>query len=67
MIEKGIPIPEPFGRTEAGNEARQMKPGDSRMCLTEAERDTTRYMIKRRGGKATVRKVDGGWRVWRTA
>jgi hypothetical protein len=68
MIDKGIPIPR-LGRprTTAGEEGRQMKPGDSRLCDSESEASTVKSAIRLSGGKAAIRKVEGGWRVWRKA
>lgn len=67
MIESGIPIPQDRCRTEAGREAKQMRVGDSRLCASVGERDAVRKRIYEMGGKCLTRKVDGGFRVWRTA
>lgn len=66
MIDKDIPLPKRRApMTQAGAEARQMVPGDSRLCDTPSERETVRSAIVGIGGKCASRKVDGGWRVWR--
>jgi hypothetical protein len=44
-----------------------MKPGDSRLCDSESEASTVKSAIRLSGGKAAIRKVEGGWRVWRKA
>lgn len=77
-IEKGIPIP-PGGR--AGKENARypfadMEVGDSFFVAVEREvlrkrrnvlSSASNYWKKRGKGQFTIRAVDGGLRVWRTA
>lgn len=66
-IEKGVPLPTYRPRTTAGLTAKQMMPGDSVLCDDENTARNLRYAIYTAKGKASVRKVENGWRVWRTA
>lgn len=67
MIEANIPLPQDRCRTEAGREAKRMSVGDSRLCANYNETMLVRKTIYALGGKSCQRKVEGGWRVWRTA
>lgn len=67
MIEKAIPIPPSKpARSEMGRLAKQMQAGESVVVDTPSQRDTLRSLIYRVGGKVVTRKVQGGYRVWRT-
>jgi hypothetical protein len=65
-IEHGIPIPPKRGQC-ARYVAMAMAPGDSVFFETEDKANTLRQWLREFGGKPIVRKMDGGWRVWRTA
>jgi hypothetical protein len=68
VIEKDVPMPpakQP--RTEAGRLAGRMVAGDSVLFTTEPEARALQYSLYRVKGQPRMRKVDGGWRVWRTA
>ena len=68
QIEKGVPIPG-AGRSAAKYPLAEMEVGDS--FFTDVERDriytAVSYFGYRNNKKFSVRKVDGGFRVWRTA
>jgi hypothetical protein len=68
VIEKDVPMPpaQP-GRTEAARVSAQMVAGDSVLCPTEPEARALQHALYRVQGKPKLRKVEGGWRVWRTA
>ncbi len=68
MIEKGIPIP-PRGDHGPGrtHPAHSMEVGDSILFPTENKAAQAQCHLIRTGKKGAVRKVEGGWRVWRTA
>ena len=66
-IEKGVPIPA-VGASRVrppGQIAEKMEAGDSVLCDAESIAHRVRYSLINRGHKATMRKVEGGWRVWR--
>lgn len=66
VIEKGVPIPRPYrARTETSRLVGEMQPGDSLLVDTEDAGRNVKYMGKYRGFKMTMRKMEGGWRVWR--
>lgn len=68
QIEVGIPIP-PDARSLRTPKypLAQMKVGDSFFSAkTGLSRLVSIYKKKNLGTNFTVRKVDGGWRVWRT-
>ena len=67
VIEKDVPLPDSRIRTELGRLARRMQVSESILCETEGQRDTVRKLIYERGGKCVTRKVEGGYRVWRSA
>lgn len=63
-IESGIPLPRPSMK---GNEQiHQMKPGDSVLCPTQQKANNVWMLGKRKGWKMATRKLEAGWRVWRT-
>lgn len=70
-LEQGIPIPDQRVRgrpkSEAAVLACQMQIGESIFCGEPSHYETVRWWIRRIGGKYTSRKVDHGWRIWRTA
>ena len=68
MIEKGIPIP-PQGRCgcQRKHAVHSMEVGDSILFSVEKKAKSAHGLLSRVGKKTTVRKVEGGWRVWRTA
>lgn len=64
-IEKNIPIPRVKRyRSEAGEMARAMVPGDSVLCRNDAEYSTVRKVLWQRGVKCVSREEGMGWRVW---
>ena len=69
MIEKGIPIPVKMRRGGAPRTSpiHAMNVGDSILFPTEQQATNASVTIYRAGKKGTRRKVEGGWRVWRTA
>lgn len=70
VIEKGVPIPYSKAtgpRTAITKLVRQMVPGESILIPSRADYDTARKVLTQMRAKPVTRKVDGGWRVWRTA
>lgn len=66
-IESDIPIPQACpARTRVSKLVRAMKVGDSILVSEEGELSSARKTLVRLGGKPVTRKVEGGWRVWRT-
>ncbi len=66
-IDKGIPIPESVKKAGVYMElARRMSPGDSVLLPTRNAANILATNIRKIGGRATQRQVDGGFRVWRT-
>lgn len=66
-IESGIPIPDRSNyRTELTRTAGRMECGQSVVVDTDGQVDSIRKWMRRKGRKIVVRKMDGGWRVWRT-
>lgn len=74
-IEKGLPIlrdgPIKRGRPKGhfslvGKIIRALQVGDSRLFMTEAEKECARTAARYAGIKILVRKSpEGGWRIWR--
>jgi hypothetical protein len=67
-IESNIPVP-PAGKCRSAftDMVRSMKVNQSILVDSWAKRDHARKVIKALGGQYVSRKMDGGWRVWRTA
>ncbi len=66
-IEKGIPVPDRYYHTKYPFTDMAVK--DSFTCDNyQKVRSAATSYVKRKGGKMkfTVRKVDGGYRCWRT-
>ena len=67
-IETGIPIPvKNWSGSEFTRTIRALKVGESVLVDTDTKRDHARKIIKSLGGMYATRKMDGGWRIWRTA
>lgn len=69
MIEKGIPIP-PQPKHKGGKPRAEwnfMDVGDSVLVLSVSRASNYLTAFRKLGRKGTTRKVEGGWRVWRTA
>lgn len=67
-IEKGVPAPKPRMKGLGIDQFRQMEVGDSFVVPSERGRTFrgNAYNIARRIGiEVTIRRVDGGVRVWR--
>lgn len=62
-IEKGVPIPTPVGKKKRYH-FESMEIGDS-VFLAGKTQATTSHAAKKTGFKFTVRRMDGGIRVWR--
>lgn len=68
QIESGIPIPPKCANTKPFCETvRSLQVGQSLLCNTERLARIARAALIRAGRKCTWRKVDGGWRLWRTS
>jgi len=65
-IEIGIPVPEP---SRPGRPRRwpvyKLKPNESVFCKDVNMAHSVRYQIRELGGRAAMRKQEGGYRVWR--
>ena len=67
-IERGIPIPRPYkARSETARTIEAMGEGDSVLVDCEATGRNLVRMGKGRKYSMAMRKVDGGWRVWRVS
>ena len=66
-IQKNIPLP-PASRGKPGKYdfALVMEPGDSVLVETLNAASAIAARLKNNGRKAAQRKVEGGFRVWRT-
>ena len=67
VIEKGIPLPSGKAATGLTAAILRMEPGDSLLILSakpSASMATAHFAAKSHGRKVTVRKVEGGVRVW---
>lgn len=64
-IEKGIPIPKPSEYGPIRFALRQMQVGDSILADEPVNQSLLYQKLKPR--KFLVRRVKGGWRIWRTA
>jgi hypothetical protein len=67
-IEKGIPVPEYAGRGGRTNKYpwEDMEVGDSFFVPAEGKKSPPRWHHrKERGERYHVRRMEGGWRVWR--
>lgn len=66
-IEDGIPIPgKSVYKTPLTLAAEKMECGNSVVLNEEGQVATLRKWMRRHGRKVVVRKMDGGWRAWRT-
>lgn len=62
-----IPIPDRGApKSELTRMVAGLECGQSVLCDVFAEVDSVRKWMRRNGRKIAVRKMDGGWRVWRT-
>lgn len=63
-IESGIPLPN-LRDPRFLKIAKEMRGGDSVLCKTASDAESLKFAIRKTGHKASQRKMDGGWRVWR--
>lgn len=68
-VEEGVPIPrmQSCRQSSFSRIANKMKEGDSVLCDSETDASKVRLALYGFGGRAVVRKVEGGWRVWRVS
>ena len=64
-IEKNIPVPATNGKWD--NVVADMKEGDSVFCKTKEECNRMLSALRYRKAKSTYRKMDGGFRVWKSS
>lgn len=68
VIEKGVPRPTQCSlRGKWKRIAQQMDVDDSVLLDSEREANSLRHALIRAGRNTSLRKVEGGWRVWRLA
>jgi hypothetical protein len=65
VIEKGVPRPAGIGLGGKTDMIRQMEIDDSIVVPTSRDAENFRTCANAGGMKVSVRKVDGGFRVWR--
>lgn len=66
-IEPDIPVPEKRRYTRVAETIAAMRPGDSVLLDDEWAAGNFSKAIRARGMQSTMRKTEGGWRVWRLA
>lgn len=63
-IEKNVERPQWRGKM---NFVDEMNIGESIFVLDQKEMDSIRFALRHRGKRASCRKMDGGYRIWRVS